>query len=79
MFKSHLLRKSAYGLDTSGEVGEVGDGANGTQENVEDTAQPVDHTESPEAPQNNLRDTQALEEFPQLQGRRSPKIIRQRN
>jgi hypothetical protein len=63
-----LTKKTAYGYDISGEVME-GSGPVAQQENLNDTAQPQDHHETPRNPNNFVMDTEAVEEFPELEGR----------
>jgi hypothetical protein len=70
-FTAKFLRnKSAYGYDISGEVYE-GSGPIAQQEqakNINDTAQPQDHHETPKNPNNFVVDSDALNDFPELEG-----------
>ena len=66
MFNSKLLRKNAYGWDSSG----AGAEAHEESKNIEDTTQPQDKHETPINKANTITDTEAVEDFPELAGRR---------
>ncbi len=65
-FYSPLLKK-AYGMDVSGEV-QSGSGSQGTQKNVQDntTGTPSEGHGSPKNLANYMSDSEAAEEFPEL-------------
>jgi hypothetical protein len=66
LFNSKLLRKNAYGWDSSGAGAEKHE----ESKNIEDTAQPQDQHETPDNKANIITDSEAIDDFPELAGRR---------